>query len=175
MSSFFKNKVLFVFVISLFVGCASSTHGTDNSMSKKTKTVIETNKGTIELELFTEKAPITTANFIKLVESNFYDGLTFHRYVPGFVIQGGDPNGNGTGGSSEKIKLEIHPDLKHGVGALAMARSQHPDSASSQFYITLAPQAMLDGQYAVFGKVTSGMDVVQALREGDTMNEIKVS
>jgi peptidyl-prolyl cis-trans isomerase B (cyclophilin B) len=193
MLSFFKNKPLILVMMALLVGCSSATpknknvsttisetkgiinYGIENKMSDKSKVVVETNKGKIELELFTEKAPITTANFTKLVESNFYNGLTFHRYVPGFVIQGGDPKGNGTGGSSEKIKLEIHPDLKHGVGALAMARSQHPDSASSQFYITLAPQAMLDGQYAVFGKVTSGMDVVQSLREGDKMNKISIS
>lgn len=136
---------------------------------------METSKGVIRLEVYVDKAPITAMNFLHLAEDGFYDGLKFHRYVPGFVIQGGDPLGNGTGGSSRKIKLEINPDLKHTEGALAMARSQHPDSASSQFYITLAPQPGLDGSYAVFGQVVSGMDVVLSLREGDVMKSVKVS
>src|SRR3990172_11079880 len=100
---------------------------------------IATNKGMFRFELYTEKAPITAANFIGLAESGFYDGLTFHRYEPGFVIQGGDPQGDGTGGSEKTIPLEIHPELRHIEGAVAMARSQDPDSASCQFYVTLAP------------------------------------
>lgn len=135
---------------------------------------METSKGVVRFELYEEKAPLTVMNFVHLVNEGFYDGLSFHRYVPGFVIQGGDPLGNGTGGSDKKIKLEIHPDLSHAEGAVAMARSQHPDSASSQFYITLAPQPALDGSYAVFGQVLSGMDVVTSLREGDRMTSVKI-
>ena len=132
---------------------------------------LETTKGYIKFKLYTEEAPITTENFIKLVSRKFYDGLTFHRYVEGFVIQGGDPWGNGMGGSEEKIKLEAV--LPHGdAGAVAMARSMDPDSASSQFYITLDKADFLDGQYAVFGRVIEGMDVVMALREGDIMNTV---
>lgn len=137
--------------------------------------IIETNKGTIKFTLHEELAPITTANFVELAEGGFYDGLTFHRVEPNFVIQGGDPNGNGTGGSNKRIKLEVSPNLKHGdAGAVAMARSQHPDSASSQFYITLGPAPFLDMNYAVFGRVTEGMDVVRQIRVGDRMNSVQI-
>jgi peptidyl-prolyl cis-trans isomerase B (cyclophilin B) len=137
--------------------------------------IIETNKGTIKFSLHEELAPITTANFVELAEGGFYDGLTFHRVEPNFVIQGGDPNGNGTGGSSKRIKLEVSPNLKHGdAGAVAMARSQHPDSASSQFYITLGPAPFLDMNYAVFGRVTEGLDVVRQIRVGDRMNSVQI-
>lgn len=144
--------------------------------------VIETNKGTITIVLYENEAPITAGNFIDLVEKGFYDGLTFHRYEPGFVIQGGDPKGNGTGGyvdpqtgRERRIKLEVSPTLKHeAAGVVAMARSQHPDSASCQFYITLGPAAFLDMKYAVFGRVIDGMDVVNRLRAGDQMIRAKI-
>ncbi|MBP5274632.1 MAG: peptidylprolyl isomerase [Abditibacteriota bacterium] len=137
--------------------------------------VIQTNKGTIEFELFEELAPITSANFIKLAGQGFYDGLTWHRVVPGFVIQGGCPKGNGTGGSGENIPLEVCPELKHdSEGVVAMARSVLPDSASSQFYITLGAFPHLDMQYAVFGKVTKGMDVVKSIEQGDFMLKVAV-
>ncbi len=144
---------------------------------------IETSKGKITLELFLDKAPITAGNFVDLVEKGFYDGLTFHRYEPGFVIQGGDPKGNGTGGYEDpatgrerRIKLEISPELKHGeAGALAMARSSDPNSASSQFYITLGPAAFLDGNYAVFGRVTDGLDVVKQIRAGERMTRVSMN
>jgi cyclophilin family peptidyl-prolyl cis-trans isomerase len=126
--------------------------------------VLETSKGTIKFELYEDKAPITTANFIKLADRGFYDGLIFHRVIDDFVIQTGDPLGNGTGGSGETINLEIHKDLTHTDGAVGMARSSNPDSASSQFYICDGPQhASLDGKYAVFGQVIQGMDVVRAI------------
>jgi cyclophilin family peptidyl-prolyl cis-trans isomerase len=138
--------------------------------------VIETNKGTIKFILHEDLAPITAANFIELAEKNFYDGLKFHRVEAGFVIQGGCPNGTGTGGSGKNIKLEISPNLKHGeAGAVAMARSNDPNSASSQFYITLAPTPFLDGDYAVFGRVTEGIDAVRAIRVGDVMNRVYVT
>ena len=144
------------------------------------KAVIETNKGSITIELFEDNAPITAGNFIDLVERGFYDGLKFHRHEPGFVIQGGDPRGNGTGGfidpqtgRERRIKLEVSPDLEHGsAGAVAMARSQDPNSASSQFYITLGPAAFLDMNYAVFGRVVDGMDAVKQLRAGDVMTSV---
>ena len=136
--------------------------------------LMKTSKGDIKIELFGEKAPNTVKNFAELVKSGFYDGLTFHRYVPGFVIQGGDPSGDGTGGSGKTIKLEINNELTHIKGAVAMARSSNPDSASSQFYITLADTPHLDGQYAVFGKVTEGMDNVMMLREGDVISSVEI-
>jgi cyclophilin family peptidyl-prolyl cis-trans isomerase len=137
--------------------------------------VIETNKGTIKFELAEDLAPVTTANFIGLAESNFYNGLTFHRVEPGFVIQGGCPRGNGTGGSDKKIPLEVTPNLKHdAAGTVAMARSSDPNSASCQFYITLAATPFLDMNYAVFGRVTDGLEVVKQIRVGDTMTSVQI-
>jgi cyclophilin family peptidyl-prolyl cis-trans isomerase len=145
------------------------------SVSKNRTAVIETGKGTIKFELYEDLAPITTANFIELAGRNFYDGLNFHRVEPGFVIQGGCPLGNGMGGSDKKIQLEVSPNLKHGdAGAVAMARSSDPNSASSQFYITLGPAAFLDNNYAVFGRVTEGMDVVSNIRVGDAMSKVTI-
>jgi len=126
--------------------------------------VLETSKGIIKFELYEDKAPITTANFIKLAESDFYNGLIFHRVIDNFVIQTGDPLGNGTGGSGETINLEVSKGLTHNDGAVGMARSSNPNSASSQFYICDGPQhASLDGKYAVFGQVIQGMDIVRAI------------
>lgn len=137
--------------------------------------VIETNKGTIKFKLYEEDAPITTGNFVELAQRNFYDGLSFHRVEPGFVIQGGDPNGNGTGGSGKTIPLEVKPNLKHdAAGVVAMARSSNPNSASCQFYITLGEAKFLDMQYAVFGRVTEGLDVVKKIAVGDKMSSVKV-
>lgn len=151
-------------------------------MSNRTA-VLETNKGTIRIELDEEHAPITSSNFIELAQKGFYSGLSFHRYVPNFVIQGGDPAGNGSGGSGKTIKLETTSKWKHdSAGVVAMARSTNPDSASSQFYITLAPATFLDREnaqdghgYAVFGKVTEGLDVVQSLREGDRITAVSIA
>jgi peptidyl-prolyl cis-trans isomerase B (cyclophilin B) len=135
---------------------------------------ISTAKGDIVVELYGKDAPLTVANFVKLVKAGFYDGLNFHRIEPGFVIQGGDPNGDGSGGPGYQIKLEIAKDLKHVEGALAMARAQDPDSAGSQFYITLAATPFLDGNYAVFGKVINGMDVVKKIEVGDKITKITI-
>ena len=137
---------------------------------------IETDKGTIKFALYEEDAPVTTANFAKLAKSKFYDGLTFHRVEPGFVIQGGCPKGDGTGKSDEQIPLETSPKLKHdAAGVVAMARSSDPNSASCQFYITLGPATFLDGNYAVFGRVTEGMDVVEKIERGDKMTSVTVA
>ena len=124
--------------------------------------------GTIEAELDADTAPITVTNFIKLASEGFYDGLTFHRIISGFMIQGGDPLGNGTGGSDETIKGEfsangVTNNLSHTRGALSMARSSAYDSASSQFFIVHQDSTYLDGSYAVFGYVTSGIEVVDAI------------
>ena len=126
------------------------------------------NYGIITAELDADVAPITVTNFIKLVNQGFYDGLTFHRIINGFMIQGGDPKGNGTGGSSETIKGEFSQNgvdnpLKHERGVISMARSSQPDSASSQFFIMHKAAPHLDGQYAAFGRVLSGMEVVDAI------------
>ena len=126
------------------------------------------NGGKIELELYPEAAPKTVANFLKLVEEGFYDGLIFHRVIPGFMIQGGDPLGNGMGGSKEKLVGEFKANgfdnpIKHTRGVISMARAASPNSASSQFFIMHANSSHLDGQYAAFGKVVSGMEVVDEI------------
>ena len=139
--------------------------------------VLNTTKGTIKIELYEDLTPITANNFIDLVERGFYNGLTFHRYEPGFVIQGGDPVGNGTGdfqdpttGRKRTIPLEVTPMLKHdSAGVVAMARSNDPNSASCQFYITLATASFLDQKYAVFGRVTEGLEAALQLRKGDSI------
>ncbi len=136
--------------------------------------VIETSKGVIKAEIYQNDAPITAGNFLKLVNRGFYNGLTFHRVVPNFVVQGGDPKGDGSGGAESKIPLEVKPNLKHVYGTLAMARSSDPDSASSQFYIVKGEAAFLDGQYAVFGKVIDGMPVVEKIVVGDKMTKVSV-
>ena len=126
------------------------------------------NGGKIKIELYPEKAPITVANFEKLVNEGFYNGLGFHRVISGFMIQGGDPLGNGTGGSKDKIKGEfkangVNNDIKHVRGVISMARSAHPDSASSQFFIMHMDAPHLDGNYAAFGKVVEGIEVVDEI------------
>ena len=141
--------------------------GTSNQMNPKVEIKIK-DYGTIQLELEPNKAPITVANFMKLVNGNFYNGLTFHRIIKDFMIQGGDPLGNGTGGSDEEIKGEfesngIKNDISHKRGVISMARSQFPDSASSQFFICHKDSEFLDGNYAAFGHVTSGIEVVDKI------------
>ena len=126
------------------------------------------NGGTIKAELYPEIAPNTVNNFISLINKGFYDGVIFHRVIPGFMIQGGDPNGTGTGGPGYSIKGEFTSngfknDLKHDRGVLSMARTMMPNSAGSQFFIMHKNSPHLDGQYASFGKVTEGMDVVDAI------------
>ena len=127
------------------------------------------NGGVIDVELYPDKAPATAANFEKLVREGFYDGLTFHRIIRGFMIQGGDPQGTGMGGAKETIKGEFasngfpQNDLKHERGVISMARSMNPDSASSQFFIMHEDAPHLDGSYAAFGKVVSGRDTVDEI------------
>lgn len=129
--------------------------------------------GEIRIELFPADAPKTVESFVALAKKGFYDGLTFHRVVPGFVAQGGDPRGDGTGGPGYTLKAEFN-GRKHLRGTVAMARSQHPDSAGSQFYICFAPQPHLDGQYTIFGQVVQGMEVVDRIRRGDRMRTIRI-
>lgn len=128
----------------------------------------ETSMGTFDIELFEDKAPKTTENFITLVERGFYNGLIFHRVIDGFMIQGGCPKGDGTGGPGYTIPDEFHSDLRHsGEGILSMANAG-PNTGGSQFFITLAKTEWLDGHHAVFGKVIKGMDVVKAIGKVET-------
>ncbi len=142
--------------------------------------VLETDRGTIKIKVLKAEAPITADNFLDLVHRGFYNNLSFHRYEPGFVIQGGDPTGTGRGNfidpethKSRTIPLEVKSDLRHdAAGVVAMARGGDPNSASCQFYITLGPASFLDGKYAVFGRVIDGMSVVQQLRPDDKMTKV---
>lgn len=142
---------------------------------KHSYAMVEMEKGgTIKIELYPDVAPKTVENFVTLAGKGFYDGLTFHRVVPGFVVQGGDPSGNGTGGPGYTIKAEFGKK-PHVRGTVAMARSQDPDSAGSQFYICFQPTPHLDGKYTVFGQVTDGMDLVDKIQVGDKMKRITIA
>jgi peptidyl-prolyl cis-trans isomerase B (cyclophilin B) len=130
--------------------------------------------GEIRLEFYPEDAPKTVENFVALAKKGFYNGLNFHRVVPDFVVQGGCPKGNGTGGPGYQIKAEFNKQ-KHVRGTLAMARSQDLDSAGSQFYICYGNTPHLDGQYTVFGKVVSGMEHVDRIKQGDKMTSVTIA
>ncbi len=134
---------------------------------------IKTKHGDIVFDFFPDDAPSTVASFVKLARAGFYNGLKFHRVEPGFVIQGGCPLGDGTGGPGYHLKAEFN-DRLHVLGTVAMARASSPNSAGSQFYICLGDAKFLDKQYTVFGTVTQGIDVVQAVRAGDVMESVVV-
>jgi len=171
---YFKILSLLV-LVSITLGCiGENTVSSPEQTIKNRAATIVTEKGTIKFELYEKEAPITTKNFIELAQRGFYDGLTFHRVEPGFVIQGGDPGGDGTGGSGKTIPLEINSSLTHKKGAVGMARSQDPNSASSQFYIALEDATFLDKNYAVFGQVIEGQDVVEKIRKGDKMLKVTI-
>lgn len=169
--------LLLPLVIALLVGvCVSYAMENSNGNASEAGSMEPTdyieieieNYGVITAELYGEHAPITVANFLKLVDEGFYDGLTFHRIISGFMIQGGDPLGNGIGGSSETIKGEfsangIQNDIPHERGVLSMARSMQNDSASSQFFIMHQDSPHLNGQYAAFGRVLDGMEIVDQI------------
>ena len=168
-----RRLVLLLLPMLFFVGCKETGEkqkpagNASSASSDKPVVVLETDYGDIEIELRPDKAPKTVENFLKLTKEGFYNGLTFHRVIPGFVIQGGDPEGTGRGGPGYTIPAEI-TDLKHTVGAVAMARlpdNVNPEkkSSGSQFYIALANLPHLDGEYTVFGYVIKGMDVAQKI------------
>ncbi len=135
---------------------------------------INTNKGPIHITVFASKAPLTAANFLHLASDGFYDGITFHRVIPDFMIQGGDPTGTGRGGPGYKFEDEFAPGLKHDKpGILSMANAG-PDTNGSQFFITHVPTPWLDGKHAIFGEVTAGQAVVDAIEQGDTITSIAI-
>lgn len=138
-----------------------------NGLSKAT-VILKTTQGTIKFKFYTQDAPNTVNRIVELINQGFYNGLIFHRVVPGFVIQGGDPQGTGVGGSGQNLKAEFN-DRKHVEGTVAMARAQDPDSADSQFYISLGTHPHLDHSYTVFGQVIEGMDVARKIQVGDKM------
>ena len=188
------SKVIAIIMAAMLslTGCGTGTNSTQNNNQSDAVKQEETNVqstetakrshvlitmadgGEIRLELIPEYAPATVENFLSLVKTGFYDGLTFHRVIEGFMIQGGDPKGDGTGGSDKNIYGEFSANgfkknlLKHSRGVISMARAQHPDSASSQFFIMHQDAPHLDGQYAAFGKVISGMEVVDKIAAVET-------
>ena len=138
----------------------------DSNGLSKTSVVVKTIHGEIVFKFYPKKAPETVKRISELIKQKFYDGLIFHRVVPGFVVQGGDPEGTGRGGSGKNLKAEFS-DVKHVLGTVAMARSSDPDSADSQFYIALGTHPHLDKQYTVFGQVTSGIEKLGKITQGD--------
>ncbi|MBM4317395.1 MAG: peptidylprolyl isomerase [Deltaproteobacteria bacterium] len=161
-------------IIGIFVFGAVATQAAPKKKDEKKGVkmlVIETNQGTIEAELYPKEAPKTVARILELAGKGFYNGLTFHRVVPGFVVQGGDPKGNGTGGSGQNLPAEFNSH-KHVEGTLAMARAMDPNSADSQFYISLGAHPHLDNNYTVFGQVVKGMETVKKLAVGDKMTKV---
>lgn len=164
--------LIMIFAVSASVGCSQQAPQTPQAPAgeapkqaagKNGVAIFETTKGTFKIELFEDKAPKTAKNFIDLVNKGFYNGIIFHRVIDGFMIQSGDPNGNGTGGPGYTIPDEFHPSLKHdSAGVLSMA-NRGPNTGGSQFFITLAPTPWLDNKHAIFGKVTEGLDVVKAI------------
>jgi len=138
------------------------------------KAIIETKNGKITIELFDKEAPGTVANFVKLIQEGFYNGLKFHRVIPEFVVQGGDPSGNGTGGPGYSIKCETEGNPhKHNRGALSMAH-RGKDTGGSQFFLVLEPQSHLDGVHTVFGQIIDGYDIMDLIEQGDLMENVTV-
>jgi len=197
------SLVIIVFAVAVVVGCKSRTAASEVKdvekgeqkmtgtkvweepkkptvkVDKKYTVVIHTSKGDVVCELFAKEAPLSVTNFKYLADNGYYNGLTFHRVVPKFVVQGGDPTGTGAGGPGYTIPAEIDSKHKHVKGALAWARTGdevNPErrSSGSQFYITLEPTPFLDGAYTVFGQTTSGLDVVENIRMGDKIESIEV-
>ncbi|MBQ4046872.1 MAG: peptidylprolyl isomerase [Clostridia bacterium] len=170
--------VLMLVLALMLAGCsktekAEEKAAVDPAAPHPVVTIEMKDRGTIKVELYPEQAPNTVANFVTLVQEGFYDGLTFHRIIPGFMIQGGDPMGMGIGGPGYSIKGEfsqngVQNDLKHTRGVISMARSARPDSAGSQFFIMHKDAPHLDGQYAAFGKLTAGEDTLDEIAEVDT-------
>ena len=155
--------------LACFSASAESTAGL-----KDVHVVLSTTKGDIELALYPSKAPVTVANFLNLASRGYYKGITFHRVIPNFMIQGGDPTGTGMGGPGYRFEDECRPDLKHdGPGVLSMANAG-PGTNGSQFFITHVPTDWLNGKHTVFGKVTEGQSVVDSIKQGDTISGITI-
>jgi cyclophilin family peptidyl-prolyl cis-trans isomerase len=154
--------IILLTIVSIITGCTKG-NTEDKMVNTNRHAIIETSMGTIEVELYEDKAPNTTANFIKLSEKGFYNNVIFHRVIPNFMVQTGDPRGDGTGGPGYAIKDEFGPGLKHNQsGRLSMANSG-PNTGGSQFFITTVPTPWLDGKHAIFGQVIKGQDVVDKI------------
>ena len=174
-----KIRIVKAALFSMLILIAGIQVSHADEKGKETKlpmVTIETDKGKIIFEMYPDVAPKTVARITELIKKGFFDGLKFHRVVPGFVIQGGDPKGDGTGGSGTRIPAEFNK-MKHVTGTVAMARAQDPNSADSQFYICLADQPGLDNQYTIFGQVKdkASLEVIQKIKVGDVMKKVTVN
>ncbi len=143
-------------------------------MSSDIRITLKTDKGDINGTIFASKAPMTAASFLNLASRGYYDGIAFHRVIKDFMVQGGDPTGTGGGGPGYKFRDEIHPDLKHDKPGLFSMANAGPGTNGSQFFITHVPTAWLDGKHAIFGEVSDGMDVVNAIAQGDKIQSIEI-
>jgi len=176
------TTILFIFMCTSFLSCDSKKSKPTTSSSDLDSKSLETNSkgltkltaiiktvhGNIAFKFYPKKAPSTVVRIIELIRQGFYDGIVFHRVIPNFVIQGGDPSGTGMNGSGKSLKAEFN-DLKHILGTVAMARSQNVDSADSQFYIALRAIPHLDNKYTIFGQVVEGFDILRKIQQGDKM------
>ena len=160
-------------IITCLIMCVALV-GFDVKAENKKMITLETNRGEIKLELYSDKTPITVTNFVNLANRGYYNGLRFHRVIPDFMIQGGDPTGTGAGGPGYRFEDEFDSSLRHSVpGILSMANAG-PGTNGSQFFITHVPTPWLDGKHSIFGKVVSGMDVVNSIQQGDQIVKVKV-
>lgn len=160
--------------LAIVMMAAPAVKAQDSKPVQDIKITIKTNKGDIDLTIFASKVPLTAANFLNLAKHGYYDGIAFHRVIPEFMIQGGDPTGTGRGGPGYKFEDEIDSSLRHSKpGILSMANAG-PNTNGSQFFITHVPTPHLDGKHAVFGEVTKGQDVVNAIVKGDKIESIKI-
>lgn len=170
-----RNPGIWTLEIVAFASLVGSSYAVDITQNHRARNaILVTEKGNISLKLYEMRAPNTTANFVNLANNGFYDGLIFHRVVSDFVIQTGDPTGTGEGGSNDTIDLEVHPELRHIKGAVGMARAEDPNSATSQFYITMDEYPHLDGNYSIFGQVFSGMNIVWQVKKGDILETVVI-
>ena len=168
------KKYLTLLLCSLCALAGFTASAASTASLKDVNIVISTTKGDIELTLYPSKAPVTVANFLNLINRGYYKGISFHRVIPDFMIQGGDPTGTGMGGPGYRFEDECRPDLKHdGPGVLSMANAG-PGTNGSQFFITHVPTDWLNGKHTVFGKVTEGQDVVDSIGQGDTISGITI-
>jgi len=174
-----KTRLLLSTIACLLAPCALHAGHHEKGEKKKAgvtdiRIIIKTNKGDIEATMFASKAPLTCANFLNLAKSDYYDGITFHRVIPNFMVQGGDPTGTGRGGPGYKIKDEFAPGLTHSKAGIFSMANAGPDTGGSQFFITHKDTLWLDGKHAIFGEVTKGQSVIDAIAKDDKINDIEI-
>jgi peptidyl-prolyl cis-trans isomerase B (cyclophilin B) len=165
------KRLLSTLLLGLTISIASAT---DTSSMQDIRIILTTNKGPIEATLLASKTPLTVANYLNLAKRGYYNGLAFHRVIPDFMIQGGDPEGSGRGGPGYRFEDECTPDLKHDRAGIFSMANAGPGTNGSQFFITHVPTAWLDGKHTVFGSVTKGQDVVNAIKPGDKIEKIEI-